>query len=61
MLKFIDSITFYLFTFSILYILKYIVRVISFLFGNDLIVATNRELIFLFLFISYILTYLIKL
>jgi hypothetical protein len=61
MSKLIDSFTFYLFIFSLLYILKYVIKIISFLLGKDLIVATNRELIFIFLFISYILTYLIKL
>ena len=60
MVKAIDSLTFFLFIFSILFILKYTVRLISFLFGNEIEVASNRELILIFVAISYFLTYLIK-
>lgn len=60
MFKLFDYLSFFLFIFSILNILKYFFKLISFLSGKDLIVATDRELIFIFLLISYILTYLIK-
>lgn len=56
----IDTIFLFVFIFSILVVLRNLVRLIGTLLGND-IKFTNRDLLFFGLSISYVLTYILQL